>query len=277
MNYKQRTLLLGAVFLGATASAAIVFQDDFSTGTAADAGYFHFGTTGSNLATDNSGGTLDYAYTSSAANRSGVYKTFSGQTLAVGEILTLSFSIDGRTLRSGENHAFRWAIGNLGDPSAITVSGGGPFGSDLDSATPLDGGTREMYQFSASTGATNGFGQYVTGSSSPVHNAGGSATAITSFSGPASIGTTGDATVVLSITRTATGFEFDQTAFGSSTSGTLVGGTDFFNALAFSMNNAGDYDFSLSDVTVSVIPEPSTLLLLGISLISALALRRRNA
>lgn len=270
MNVRNLSLLIGAALFSVTASAA-VFTDDFSSGTAADAGYYRFGTTGTTLAV--AVGSLDFAIDGTAASRSGVIKSFAEQTLAVGDSITFSFDINSRTLANSQNHSFRWAIGNLGNPSSVT---GVPVTGDLTSASPFASGTREMYMFSAGTGATTGFGAYSPGQTSPVHNA---VTGFAGFTGPGSIATTGADSVSLTITRTAaTDYSLEQTAFGSASSGTLTGdGTNIFNTLAFSFNNAGAYHVSLDNVSVSVIPEPSTMVLLGIALMSALVFKRRKA
>lgn len=272
---KRFLLSLSTLTLAASAQAAVIFSDTFSSGTAGDAGYYRFGTTGTTLAADNPNSELDFDMSSGAAVRSGFIKSFTEQTLAIGDSITLFFQLNSRTLASGENHAFRWAIGNLGNPTSVP---GVPVTADLSSNTPFSSGTRQMYQFSASTSTTAGFGQYVTGSQSPVHNVSGTATGITGFSGPASIPTTGTGNVTLTITRTAANdYSFTQSAFGVNSSGTLSGlGTNIFNTVAFSFNNAGAYSASFDLIEVSVIPEPSTWALLAGGLGAMVILRRRS-
>lgn len=273
MNMKILKVLTLIVLCSSMASGAIVFQDSFTSGTAAEAGYYRFGTTGTTLAVD--GGDLDYTYAATTSSRSGVIKSFSDQTLSnVGDNITFAFDLSQRTLGSLQSHSFRWAIGNLGNPSEVT---GVPVTADLTSATPFGSGTREMFQFSASTSTTTGFGQYVTGSSSPVHNQSGTATAIASFTGPASIATSGAGSVTLTITKTLTGYDVAQTAFGVTSSGTLTTGTDIFNTIAFSMNNAGTLAFSLDNVTVTAVPEPATTaLMLGFATLGFILWWRRR-
>lgn len=275
---KFKSTFLAGITAGLTvissANAAVIFNDTFSSGTAAAAGYYRFGTTNTTLGPNPLVGTLDYTYASGASNRSGVIKSFSEQTLNVGDSITFSFDITSRTLANNENHSFRWAIGNLGNPTSVT---GVPVTADLASATPFGSGTRQMYQFSASTGTTAGFGQFAAGSSSPVH-AGGTTTAISGFSGPASVATSGATSVSLTITRTDTNdYSFSQTAFSTTSSGTLTGlGTNIFNNIAFSFNNNGAYSVSLDNVQVSVVPEPSTWALLAGGLTVLVTLRRRR-
>ncbi len=271
-------MLLAACAVSVVQGQTIIFTDTFSSGTAADAGYYRFGTTGTTLARDSTNNELDFTMGSTASSRSGVIKSFTEQTLAVNDSIIFSFSINSRSLASSQNHAFRWAIGNLGNGSAVT---GVPVTGDFTSATPFGSGAREMYQFSASTSSTAGFGQFVTGSSSPVHNQSGTGTAIASFAGPASVALTGATTVSLTITRTAaSNYSFSQTAFGSTTSGTLTGvGTNIFNNLAFSFNNApgtGTYDVALDNIQVTVVPEPSTWALLAGGMLATVVFRRRR-
>lgn len=268
------TVLL--VTAASSQSQIVLFSDTFSSSTAAAAGYYRFGTTGTSLAADNPNSELDFDYTSGAAARSGFIKTFSDQSLAVGDSITLHFLLNSRTLASTENHAFRWAIGNLGNPSAVPSV---PVTADLTSNTPFTSGTRLMYQFSASTSTTAGFGQYVTGSQSPVHNVSGTPTPIAGFSGPANIATSGSGAVTLTITRTGLNdYSFSQTAFTTVSTGTLTGlGTNIFNTIAFSFNNPGAYSasFDLIEVVYNPIPEPTTWALLAVSLLTIILLRHR--
>lgn len=62
--------------------------------------------------------------------------------------------------------------------------------------------------------------------------------------------------------------------FAASASAAPVFTDDFSSGTAA---DAGDYSMSLDDVSVSVIPEPTTMTLLGIALLSALAFKRRKA
>ena len=117
---KAIALVAFSAALAASAHSGVIFTDTFTTGTAADAGYYRFGTTSTTLSADNANSELDFSYAAGAATRSGFIKSFTEQTLAVGDSITLSFSVNSRTLASAENHAFRWAIGNLGNPSAVT-------------------------------------------------------------------------------------------------------------------------------------------------------------
>ncbi len=257
----------------ASAHAGVIFNDTFTSGTAADAGYYRFGTTATTLATDGTELDFNYNVSGTTSSRSGVIKSFSDQTLAVGDSITFSFTINSRTLANSENNAFRWAIGNLGNPSAVT---GAPVTADLASASPFASGSREMYQFSASTGAAAGWGQFQTGSTSPVHT-GGTNTAITGFTGPASIATSGVGSINLTIGKTVTGYSITQSAFGVDSSGTLTTGTDIFNTIAFSMNNAGAYSVALDNIQVSVVPEPTTFAMMLGGLGALILMRRRRA
>ncbi len=257
-----------ALGLAATAHAQFSFTDTFTSGSPADAGYYRFGTTNTTLSVD--GGDLDFAQTTGALARSGTYKQFSSQTLAVGESITFSFDVTASNFPSSVNHVFRWAIGTtpLVNPAA-----------DLGSNTPFESGTRQMFQFAASNSATTGFGQFVAGSTSPVHNQNGTATQMTGFTGPANLVKNFTGSVSLTITRTDTNnYSISQTAFGVSSAGTLTGvGFNQFNTIAFGVNTTGDASFSLDNISVSVIPEPSSFAALaGLGALGMVASRRRR-
>ncbi len=267
---KTHLLALIATFgFAAAAQADVLFNDTFAFGTAADAGYHRFGTTNTTLAVD--GGDLDFAQTSGALARSGAYKQFASTDLAVGDSITLSFNVT-MSVPSQVNHIFRWAIGTT--PSSS---------EDLASNTPFGSGTRQMFQFAASGSTTAGFGQFVAGSSSPIHNNSGTGTQITGFTGPASLAMNTSGSVSLTITRTDTNnYSIAQTAFGTSSSGTLTGaGYDSFNTIAFGVNTTSAASFSLDNVSVAyaaAIPEPSTYVaLVGLVALGLVASRRRRA
>ncbi|TVP82546.1 MAG: hypothetical protein EA353_00290 [Puniceicoccaceae bacterium] len=264
---KKLLLPFFAIAFAATAHSQVVFQDNFSSGTAADAGYYRFGTTGTSLATDDTAGTLNYAYSGTAANRSGVIKQFASTTIEIGETLTFAFTIDARDLRADENNSFRWSIGNIG----TSVS------ADLADAEPFSGGTRQNYVFAAATGvATTALNQHSAGFSSPVN--GGTTTNLSGLAASNFSDASTDAfAIAVAFTRTASGLEISKDFGGniSSATFTTTNANDFiFNTLAFSMNNAGDYDFALSDVSVSVIPEPSAWALSSGVLALLMVLRR---
>ena len=85
---------------------------------------------------------------------------------------------------------------------------------------------------------------------------------------------------LLATTASATGLDIEKNFGGSLSSGSFAtaNGADFdFNTLAFSFNNAGDYSAALDNISVTVIPEPATIGLMGIALLSMLAFRRRKA
>jgi hypothetical protein len=272
---KTHILTFGAfVALSSIASGAIVFNDTFDTGTAADAGYYRFGTTGTTLTTDNLDGTLDYAYTGSATARSGIIKSFSEVSLDnTGDSLTFSFTLASGSFRSSENHTFRYAIGNLGNPTAVT---GIPVTTDLSSTTPLASGTRQMYQFSAAQGATTGFNALVSGSTSPVHD--GSGITLAGLSNDSIAQNVSDFTVTLTFTRTSTGLDINKSYNGNVTTSSLAdtNAVYTFNNLAFSMNNPDTVGFTLDNVTVTAVPEPSTYALLAGFMTLGLILWRRR-
>lgn len=247
----MRTILttLSAFALATAASATILFTDSFDSGTPADSGYYRFGTTETTLAVAE--GTLNYGYGSGATNRSGVIRQFDSATLEVGETLTFAFTLTSRNLRDDENNSFRWSIGNIG--TAVT--------EDLASAEPFSGGTRRNYVFAAATGsATTALNQHSAGFSSPVN--GGTTTALTGLSAPNFSHSSSDPYAIsMAFTRTESGLEIAKDFGGilSTASFTTSDANDFvFNTIAFSFNNAGDYNVSLDDISVSVIPEPST-------------------
>lgn len=252
----------------APADAQPVFNDTFTSGTAADAGYYRFGTTNTTLAV--SGGTLNYAYAAGAANRSGVIKQFTNTTLALGETLTFAFALDSRALRDDENNSFRWSIGNIG----TTVS------ADLSSAEPFSSGTRRNYVFAAATGsAATAFNQHSAGFNSPVN--GGTATALSGSLGASNFANASALPFSISVafTRTAIGLDIEKNFGGSLSSGsfTTSTATDFdFNTIAFSFNNAGAYNAAFDTVSVSVIPEPATWALLGVGLLALVVFRHRR-
>lgn len=268
MLNKPRTLAIAAALLAASASAAPLFTDTFASGTAADAGYYRFGTTDTTLGVAD--GTLNYAYAAGATNRSGVIKQFANTTVAVGETLIFSFTVDSRSFRDDENNSFRWSIGNIG--TAVNA--------DLASAEPFGSGTRRNYVFAAATGiATTAFNQHSAGFASPVN--GGTTTAIAGLAASNFTAASTDPFLIsVSFTRTASGLDIEKNFGGAISSGsfTTANAADFdFNTLAFSFNNAGTYSASLDNVSVSVIPEPSTMALFGVALLSALAFKRRKA
>jgi hypothetical protein len=253
--------------LAATAQAQVIFNDTFTSGTAAEAGYHRFGTTNTTLAVD--GGNLDYGYATGASNRSGVIKQFTSTTIAVGETLTFSFTIDSRSLRLSEDNSFRWSIGNIS--TAVNA--------DFSSAEPFSGGTRRNYVFSAATGTSVAFNQHSAGFSSPVN--GGTVTAISGITASNFAASSTDAfSISVSFTRTVTGLSISRNFGGSISSGSFAttNGNDFvFNTIAFSLNNAGDYGFSLDNVSVSVIPEPSSFAALaGLGALGFVSARRRR-
>ena len=247
----------------------MVFLNAFDAGSAADAGYYRFGTTGTILGV--AGGTLNYSYDSgSAANRSGVIKQFGNTTLEVGESLTFAFTIVNRTLRDDENNSFRWSIGNIG----TTVE------ADLASAEPFSGGTRRNYVFAAATGsAATALNQHSAGFSSPVN--GGTTTSLSGLDASNFAASSDDAfSISVAFTRTATGLDIEKDFGGVISSGSFATSTanDFvFNTIAFSFNNAGDYNISLDDISVSVIPEPKVYAALAgfLALTFTVARRRR--
>lgn len=268
---KRHTLyiaLAAFVAVATPASAQVVFTDTFTSGTAADAGYYRFGTTNTTLAVG--GGDLDFAQTATALARSGTYKQFTSQSLSIGESIVFSFNVTAQNMPSQVNHVFRWAIGTdpLVDPAG-----------DLASNTPFDSGTRQMFQFALSGSTTPGLGQFVAGSSSPIHNQSGTGTAISGFVGPASVATNATGSVTLTITRTDTNnYSISQTAFNTESSGTLTGvGFNQFNTIAFGVNSTGNASFSLDNISVAVIPEPATAsALLAAGLLALVVFRRRR-
>ena len=266
ISFALAVLTVGAAQVQAQTA---VFSDDFSTGNAADNGYYRFGTAGTTLNTDNTSGTLDYTYSVDAANRSGVIKQFTNTTLALGETLIFAFTIDGRTFRDDENNSFRWSIGNIG----TAING------DLTSAEPFSSGTRRNYVFAAATGvAATAFNHHSAGFASPVN--GGTTTDLTGLSASSFDANSVDSfSIMVSFTRTATGVDIEKDFGGTVSYGSFATSTaaDFdFNTLAFSMNNAGDYTLAVSDVSVSVIPEPSTYGMIGGVLVLGLALLHRR-
>jgi hypothetical protein len=267
----MRTQLLAtaaALGLAATATAQTVFTDTFTSGTAADAGYYRFGTTNTTLTVD--GGNLDYSYAVGATNRSGVIKQFANTTIEEGETLVFSFTIDSRALRGDENNSFRWSIGNIG--TAVT--------GDFASTTPFSGGTRRNFVFAAATGtATTALNQHSAGFTSPVD--GGTITALTGLAASNFAASSSDAFhISVSFTRTATGLDIVKNFGGSisSASFTTAVANDFiFNTIAFSFNNAGAYAISLDNISVSVVPEPSSFAALaGLGALGMVASRRRR-
>lgn len=267
MKFLYTLLSTAAVVASSSINAAIVLNT-FDSGTAAENGYYRFGTTGTTLSTDNVSGTLALSYTADAANRSGVIKQFTATSIEVGETLIFSFTLANRSLRGDENNSFRFSIGNIG--TSIT--------SDIASAEPFSGGTRRNYVFAAATGvASTAFNQHSAGFSSPVN--GGTNTAISGLTASNFSNSSSQSFAVsVSFTRTLTGLDIQKDFGGSISSGSFTTATaaDFsFNTIAFSMNNAGDYNFALSDVSVTVIPEPSTMAaLLGIASFACVMLRR---
>lgn len=265
---KTAKLLIASTLFTTLLPATLVFEDTFSSGTPADAGYYRFGTTNTTLGVAD--GTLNYSYASGATNRSGVMKQFANTSLDVGEILLFSFTVDSRDLRDDENNSFRWSIGNI----STTVD------DDFSSAEPFSGGTRRNYVFAAATGvASTALNQHAAGFSSPVN--GGTNTAISGLDASNFANSSDDPfDVVMSFTRTATGLDIVKNFGGTISSGSFAttNANDFiFNTLAFSFKNAGDYSVSLDNISVSVIPEPSTLVLLGVALICGLVFRRAKA
>lgn len=262
------TLLLSFGFASA-ASATTLILDTFDAGTPADSGYYRFGTTNTTLAVAD--GTLNYSYASGATNRSGVIRQFANTTLEVGETLTFAFSITTRTLRDDENNSFRWSIGNIG--TVVT--------EDLASAEPFSGGTRRNFVFAAATGtATTALNQHSAGFSSPVNS--GTVTALSGLDASNFSNSSSDPlTISVAFTRTASGLDIVKDFGGIVSSGSFAttNANDFdFNTIAFSFNNAGDYSVSLDDISVSIIPEPSTYAAMFGLLALALAIvrRRRN-
>lgn len=254
--------------------AQTVFSDSFASGTAADASYYRFGTTDTTLAVNS--GQLEFNYGASATSRSGVIKSFTEQVLNnTGDSLTFSFTLNNRSLASSENHAFRYAIGNLGNPTAVT---GIPVTGDLASASPLASGTRIMYQFSSTTTGSAGFAALVNGSTSPVHN--GSGTALGALTGDFfSQSSTDPFTIALTFERTATGLDITKNFGGTITSGSILDADAnyIFNNIAFSMNNPGNLNFALDNVSVTFtpVPEPSTYaLILGSALLGFVLVKK---
>lgn len=263
---KKIITLLSLLGLGATAAQA-VFTDNFSSGTAADAGYYRFGTTDTTLTV--AAGTLDYDYAAGASNRSGVIKQFTNTTLNLGETLTFAFTLDSRELRDDENNSFRWSIGNIG--TAVNA--------DFASAEPFSGGARRNYVFAAATGVSaTALNQHSTGFSSPVN--GGTATAISGLDASNFANASTDPfTISVAFTRTATGLDIVKDFGGTVSSGSFTTTTtnDFdFNTIAFSFNNAGAYDASFDNISVTVIPEPSSFALGAGALVLALIGTRRS-
>lgn len=270
MKLKNYLLLSLATVAASSLSATVIFSDSFASGSAADAGYYRFGTTNTTLETNNIAGTLNYSYAAGATNRSGVIKQFGDTAIAVGETLTFSFTIVSRNLRGDENNSFRFSIGNIG--TAVT--------SDLASAEPFSGGTRRNYVFAAATGtATTAFNQHSAGFSSPVNA--GTVTALTGLSASNFANTSSEPfNISVSFFRTEDGLDITKDFGGNISSASFATSTanDFiFNTLAFSFNNAGNYTIALDNISVSVIPEPSTYaFLFGLGILGFVVVRRRK-
>ena len=164
LYYMNRTLALmlaGVTVLASTAFGAVVFNDDFATQATGnnvnDLGWYYYGDGGFTSTGANSlPGTPDDNYMSLLGSASsvpaGVYKDVDfkpGNTLEVGERLSLSVVVVGSANMANVASRFRLFLGTRGDSPATLEDSGAIFSASSD---------REGYLFRMATGNNTGGG-----------------------------------------------------------------------------------------------------------------------
>ena len=269
LNKLNPLILAAAAVLAGHANAATIASANFTGLTASGAtGVAISGTAGVNgftwsrLAPNFTYSTPNVNMQSGTANAlkatiagdtfQGMLGTMPSTTINIGQTLTLSF-IGQYTESPANNFAgLRFGFVNSGDLDnafGMTVGTGGSTSRGIIRDT-------DSIENSPLTGATSG---------------------ITSVAGGATVAsiTTSVFTASFAITRTATDtYSYFGDVNGSTLTATgVVGGFDNYNAITI-RNGSNTADFQIDNVSVTLIPEPSTALLGGLGLLALL--RRRS-
>jgi hypothetical protein len=259
------TLLLLAA-MGSIPAVSFGFTDTFISGTPADNGWY-VSATGSTL--DTTGGDLRFTNGASAASYDAAFRQFSAVTLTDGQSLTLSFTYSASSMANLEEQ-FGVALFNSSNSFAS---------NQANNAWTSGSG----YQLRLNTGPASD-----TGNSSLRNVSFG--TAGHPFRTTVTIGTTtatdsvnqASGTFSLTIARTsATSIAITSVLDGNTLYNAVDTGTqDFstFNTLALGIGTvANSRYFEIDNVSMSVVPEPSSAAMLaGLGALGMVGLRRRR-
>lgn len=267
---KPTLALASALLLTASAGAQIVVN------SASDLTWYDINTNsghGSSL----SGSTLNITSSTATDATNIAFANFTSQTLGVGYSISLTFTVTAGTVANQDNN-FRFGLFN---------SGGTLQTADAAGNNPESPRNDLGYKYRLSTDPSSTSGNqsryYFT-------NGGGSATALTSNKGTQTqLGNNVGTGVILSnsskdlelkLTNTdGTNIKMEVFIDGTlqDNGRTVAAATYTFDQVAFSMANTNSVGYSISDLQVTAVPEPSTYAaILGALALAGVALRRRQ-
>jgi hypothetical protein len=269
MKQLALSVCLGVLGFLTPVGAQTLINDNFNTNPANPNDVNWYSSAGTVTTFTGSTGALQFVSGDTTSNTS-VFKQFTQTTLAVGESLQASFTFTGFTnpRTATTNNHFR--IGLFDTSDTFTTN-------QVANPWTTGSGLPQGYQMAIGAGTTPGtssFG-YRTGQNNIVsHSAIGSANAfgLSDFTLPVS--------VVFNVTRTATGITLD----GSYTRDSIthiftqvipVTSVFTFDTLYIGSGlNAVGQGFTIDNVNLTLVPEPSSYALLGLGVGALFALRR---
>lgn len=266
-------LLAGAAF----SNAANIIQDDFSTNPSNPNSVGWYSSSAGFSTFSAASGGLQFTSNTATTNQS-VFKQFTPTSLAVGEIMTLSMQVT--AMSSVPNSSAMWRIGLFDTGSTFSSNqGSSPWAT-----------TDEGYMLAVSTALDDGGGTlqsnvyYRTGNANIVTTSSAASVAVLNDRMP-TLGVT-PLTMSLSVERLSatqvkvTGYWLENGVLGGTLASNVLNSdtnyVDTFDTIYFGYGAGGDgRTFTIDDVTLSIVPEPSHALL-SLCGIGFLAIRRRR-